>query len=266
VATLRSVYGRSLHDQRRALLGWVAGVAGYTAFIVAFYPTLRDSPQLRQAVQNYPETLRKLFAIGDLGAPEGFLQGELLSLMVPLLLIVHAVLAGGDATAGEEERRTIDLLLANPVRRRAVIAQQFAALVTGSGLMGAAALVVLVGLGPVVGLHVGLARLAGAMLAVVLLAIELGTLALAIGAATGRRGLSRGLAGAAAAAAYLLSSLAPLVPGLRWWRVLSPYYHAVGAEPLRHGLSAVHTGVLAGGTAVLVGAAMWLFERRDLAS
>ena len=66
-----------------------------------------------------PATLRSLFAAtgADMSTPVGYIQIELMSFMGPLLVILYAVLAGSAAVAGEEDRHTLDLLLANPVSR-----------------------------------------------------------------------------------------------------------------------------------------------------
>ena len=57
--------------------------------------------------------------------------------MVPLLLLVAAIGAGARATAGEEERGTLDLLLANPLSRRRLIAEKVAALACEISVLGA---------------------------------------------------------------------------------------------------------------------------------
>ena len=70
------------------------------------------------------------------------------------------------------------------------------------------------------------------MVASWLVATVFGTIALAVGAATGRRGLARGLGALAAVVAYLLSSLAEVVRWLEPVRPVSPWYHALGVDPL----------------------------------
>jgi ABC-2 type transport system permease protein len=50
------------------------------------------------------------------------LEAGRLILHGPLLLIIYSVAAGASAIAGEEDRRTLDLLLASPVSHTRVIA------------------------------------------------------------------------------------------------------------------------------------------------
>jgi ABC-2 type transport system permease protein len=108
-------------------------------------------------------------------------------------------------------------------------------------------------------------HMAEATFAAALLAILFGALALALGCATGNRGLSTGVASALGVATYLLNALGPTVEGLEPYRKLSPFYYYIGADPLVNGLNGTHLAVLVGLTVVCLAAALVAFERRDLA-
>lgn len=263
-ARLRSVFAHALHEERRALVGWTLGLAFLATFQLSVYPTVRDMQELSKLLENYPEPLRKLFSLDDYMSGAGYLRAEIYSLVAPLLLIVLGVLRGSDATAGEEDRKTIDLLLANPISRRRVVFDKWAAVSTGIVIVGIA-LAATLGLGaPLVDLRVAWSVILAATVASVLLAILFASLALAIGAATGRRGLARGISAVLVVAAYLVSSLAPLVSWLRTVRPASPWYHALGVDPLGSGFSPTHTAVLVVLTGIVVAAAAVAFDRRDL--
>lgn len=263
---LHSVFERAFDEERRALAGWMAGLAGLGAVMLSLYPTVRGNRDFAKLMASYPNALRTLFGLADYTSGPGYLRAEVFSLTGPILLVILAVLWGGDLTAGEEERRTIDVLLANPVSRRRVILEKWAALVVGV-VLAAASLGLVLGVGgPLAGLHVGVGVLSAAVVATALLAVLFGSLALAIGAATGRRGLARGLTALAAVGAYLLSSLAQIVSWLGPGRQLSPWYHALGVDPLASGYRPLHLLVVLGLTALCVGVAVVAFERRDLAT
>ncbi len=265
-ATLHSVYERAFHEQRRALVGWAVGLAGLAVVMLAIYPTVRGNEQFSKLIEAYPQTLKTLFDVADYTTGPGYLRAEVFSLTGPLLLTVLAVLWGSDLTAGEEERRTVDVLLANPVSRRRVVVEKWAAMATGTVLAAAALGVVLAVGAPLVRLRVGAEALTAAVLASALLAVSFGTVALAVGAATGRRGLARGVGALVVVVAYLLSSLPDLVTWLRPARPLSPWYHALGVDPLAAGVEPLHVLVLVGVIAVFLAVAVAAFDRRDLAT
>ncbi|WP_421119656.1 ABC transporter permease subunit [Aquihabitans daechungensis] len=261
---VRSVFGRSFHEQRRALLGWSVGAATTVLLELALYPTVRDS-DMSGLLDSYPETVKKLFGLTDLSTGTGYVRAELVSLVLPMLLVIPAILWGSDAIAGEEDRRTIDLLLANPVSRRRIVLDKVLCLLGGVVGVGAAVLAALLLGNALFSVGVAADRMLSAVVMTAALGIVFGLVALAAGAATGRRGFARGVAATLAVGAYLLSSLAPLAGWLEPWQGLSPWYHALGIDPLRTGLPAVHLAVLAllAGAAVAIGAIT--FDRRDIA-
>lgn len=263
-ATLHSLFERAFHEERRAIAGWTLGLVALAVTMLAMFPTIRGNHQFSQLFESYPKAFKEIFGIADYTSGPGYLRAEIFSLTGPLLLSIFAIVWGSDLTAGEEQRRTIDILMANPVSRRRVVVEKWAALLVGTAIAAAGLWLTLLIGGPLVRLDVAVAALSAAVLASWLLAVVFGTIALCIGAATGRRGLARGLGAAVAVVAYLLSSLSELVSALRPARPLSPWYHALGVDPLANGFQPVHVAILA---AVLLAAsalAVVAFDRRDL--
>jgi beta-exotoxin I transport system permease protein len=263
-ASLHSVFERTLHEERRALTGWAVGLVALAVTMLAIYPTVRGNAEFSKLFESYPEAFRSMFGVSDYTSGPGYLRAEIFSLMGPLLLSVFSILWGSDLTAGEEQRRTIDVLMANPVSRRRVVLEKWAAMLVGTALAAFSLWLTLLFGGPLVQLHVGVAALSAAIVASWLVATVFGTVALAVGAATGRRGLARGLGALAAVAAYLMSSLAEVVRWLEPVRPASPWYHALGVDPLGSGFQVVHLLVL---VIIIVGAAfgaLIAFDRRDL--
>jgi ABC-2 type transport system permease protein len=264
---LRNVFLRTLYDQRRSLMWWASGILAYALMIAAFYPSIQAMPSFNDFVKAAPKELMAAFVgnITDLVSPVGFLNSQIFFLIGPLLLLLYAVGQGSSAIAGEEERGTLDLLLANPLPRWRVVAEKFGAMVVGT--LG---LALMLWLGLAAGalwakMNISMGRIAEATLATALLGLVFGTLGLALGSATGNRGLSNGVTSTVALAAYLLNALAPLSPRLEPYRKLSPFYYYIGADPLVNGLNLGHVAVLLGLIVVLLAVALWAFQRRDVA-
>ena len=95
------------------------------------------------------------------------------------------------------------------------------------------------------------------------LGLVFGAFALALGCGTGKRNMSIGVT-IGLAAAYLYNALAPLADALEPTRVLSPFYYYNSDDPLSNGLDPVHMSVMTAAIAVLLAAAMFTFERRDV--
>jgi len=186
--------------------------------------------------------------------------------MAPLLISIFAILLGSDLLAGEEERRTIDILMANPISRRRVVYEKWLALAVGTLLLSLVLELILGLIGPLFKLHIGWRPLSAEILGVTLFALFAGTLALALGAATGSRGLARGVSTALTVAMYLVSTLAQIVSWLKSFEWTSLWYHALGTDPIRSGFLIGHIGVVVLVIGALLLASDFLFDRRDLAT
>jgi len=262
------IAAKTLRDQRRALLGWTIGIVALVLLYSSFYPSVRSNAEtLDTYIRSLPEALRNIIGRGgDISSPAGYIRSEIFSTMGPLLLLILAIGAGARATAGEEEAGTLDLLLANPVRRRTVVIQKFSAMVASTAGVGLALWLSIVVIGPAFGLHIGVVDVAAAVVSTIALAVSFGSIALAVGCWRGRRSVAIAVATSLAVAAYLLNVLAPSVRGMRRLQVLSPFYHSFGYDPLRNGFNAFHLSVLVAITAAALVIALVTFERRDLTS
>nr|MBC7245003.1 ABC transporter permease subunit [Chloroflexota bacterium] len=264
---LRNVFVKNLRDQRKAMFWWVLGLLILVMYLIWFYPGFRDRGAfVNEYIQQLPPALRATFMgeLTDFTSPEGYLNTEMFFFTMPMLLLIFTIGFGSAAIAGEEERGTLDLLLANPIPRWRVVLEKWAALLVLSGaLVGVVWLGVLASV-QFVELEINFAYLAQAFVSLWLLSLTFGTLALALGSIRGRRGLSAGVTSALAVAAYFLNSLAPLTDTLKPYRKLSLFYYYIGADPLSNGLDVGHAAVLVGVTVMLAVVALVAFHWRDV--
>ena len=255
-----------MRDHRRALVGWCLGVAAYVALVAAIFPSIESSPEFNDLIENYPDVIKSLFGIaegGDITSGAGYLDVELFSFMLPLLVLVLAIGSGARTLAGEEDAGRLELVLSYPVRRRDAVLAKGAAVAGEIFVVCVVAGFTLLVFDPVVGLELSLARQVSALASLATLGLLYGWLALAVGAVVPSRALAIGIPTGAAAAAYLVNGLHGLAGWLDPFRFLSPFW-LVGSSPLQKG---AHTSgvlvVVVAATAALVAGAL-LIERRDL--
>jgi ABC-2 type transport system permease protein len=263
---LHSVLLKTVRDQRRSLAAWAISIVLLVMMYGSFWPSIRDQPSMNDFLNQMPEALRSMFAMSgaDMSTPSGYVQIELLSFMGPILVILYAVTAGNAAVAGEEDRHTMDLLLVNPISRTRLVLDKLGAMVIGILLLTTVTGAALLLSGPLFGLTIPAAKAAAAMLHLALLGLVFGALALAIGAATGRTGASRGVPAVVAVLAYMVNGLGPLVSWLEPFQKFSPFYQYGGHDPLRNGVSGPAVAVALLTVAGLVMIAIWGFRRRDV--
>ena len=262
---LRSVFGKTLWDQRRGILFWSLGIAAVGVLYAAFYPTI-NSPEMAAALEAYPKGLLDAIGFTDVTTPAGYIGSTTYGLLGPILVIIFAGTLGARAVAGEEEAGRLDLLLAHPVERWQVVLQRAAALLVALLAAGIVLLaVMLAAAGPAQFSGIGPVNLAAATAQLVLLGLVFGTLTLFVGAATGRRGPALGLLAVLGVAAYLANTLGPSVDAIAWSQKLSPFFYYSGGMPLRNGWQPADGLVLLAASALLVALAVVSLRRRDLA-
>jgi beta-exotoxin I transport system permease protein len=263
---LRNVFLKTLRDRRRGIIGWSIGLVGLAVFSVALYPSVRENAaDLAKLTEDLPKEILAL--VGgeiDFVTGAGFLHSRLFAFLGPLLLMVFAIGLGSRTVAGEEQGGTLELVLTTPLARRSIVAQKLSALVTAMAILGLVLWGSLVLGSEAWDLGVSADRIAGAVLAAVLLALTFGTLALLVGCATGRRALASTVATVAAVVTYLLSAYSSLVDALRPWRYASPWNYYDSAEVLRAGLEPANVVILFGLVVLFSTLALLAFDRRDV--
>lgn len=263
------VAARLVRDRRWSTLWWALGFVGLTFFTVSLYPSIRDQPSFDELLADLPDAFRS--AIGydaavPLSSPAGYLQARLFSTLAPLLAVVFGIGAGARAIGGSEEAGTLELLLANPITRSRVLFERY---LTTFGLLAGLVAVLAVALlilaqpfGALEGIPTG--NVVGACAAVFALGLLHGSLAFAIGATAGRRGVAVAVATAVAVAGYLVETVLAAAGDLGILRQLSPWNWYLDHNLLAEGATPAALLVPLVVSAVLVVAAWAVFRRRDL--
>lgn len=266
MTTIFSVILKTLRDQRRSLLSWGIGLVAMVVIMSALYPSIASMPSIDKYIEEMPEGMMQfLGGIEDYSTPVGYFSAELFSFMVPLLFLIFGIGFGAGAIAGEEEKGTLDFLLANPIPRWSVVVAKFVAMTAGMLLLalffwaGMAVCVL------VIGIDISLLKIAAATIGVLVLALVFAAFALLLGSLKGNRGMALGISGGMGVLAYLLNALGGLVEGLKDYRFLSPFYHYMEPNTLKNGIDPVHLLVLVGLVLLFFAVSIPAFTRRDIA-
>ncbi len=215
-------------------------------------------------MDGFPEVLLALFGGGDLGTPEGWYQIETFGMMAPIAVMAVTVAIGARALAGEEEHRTMGLLLANPVKRSTVVYQKTFAMVLYGFAVGFSTFAG-VTIGSLLGgLGIGIGNIAATSFLVTLVGLAFGALALALSAATGRVNVAVYGTVGIALILYVLNAFLPFSDRLIGYAKVSPFYYYLTSDPLMNGMNWSHGAVLTALTIMLIVLSVILFQRRDL--
>jgi beta-exotoxin I transport system permease protein len=211
-----------------------------------------------------PKGVSQLLGGADYATVAGWFRSEIGAVYGPLVIGAVAISSAAAITAGEEEDHILGLVLSHPIARERLVVAKAAAVAVLVGIIAVAA-----GIGLLVGVAlagggVTTGNLAAYAVQLGFFGLALGSLALAAGAGTGRRGVATGAAAGVGILGWLINGFAPLVGGLDWLRYLSLFYYYEGHDPLTRGIDVAGLVVLGAVAAVLSALAVAGFERRDL--
>lgn len=265
---LRNVLLKTLRDLRWPTLWTGLGMAALGFYFMWLYPAIGKMFDLQEMLDKFPPALKALVggSLIDVSTPTGFLNMELFPLMLPLILGGFAIAVASGATAGEEARGTMDVLLSEPVERWRVVTDKAIALSIATIAVSAALFVGLVAGAAVAGTSLALDRVLAGLASGTLMGLAWAGIALGLAAYSGNRGLAVGLTAALLVVTYFVNAMAPLVDVLDRIKWISPFYYYIGGDPIRNGLNIGHAAVLAAIAIAGYIVALVAFERRDLAS
>lgn len=204
MSTTAAALALALRRERRAVLAWGLSLGVLGAALAALHPSIAEA--LTEVSEQYPPELMRAFGVEGLASPEGYVHAELLSFMVPFAAAWYAVRAVLRTTATAEDRGELDLVLALPLPRTALLAGAFAAAAVGTGVLLALTWALTMGGSVAAGTGLEAAPLAAGVLGLWPLAmVAAGTALLATGLL---HGASRagGIAAAALVAGYAATS------------------------------------------------------------
>jgi ABC-2 type transport system permease protein len=257
------VVARGIAALRRSTIWWSVGIALLTITTAGFWPSLEGS----EALESFDDmgSLLEAFGAQNMATPAGYLDGQMFAIMLPLLLSGMAIAGVTALTSGDEDAGRLEFLHALPVSRQSIwVGRWVAAMLMLLAVTAATALVMVVFL-PIFSLEeVGAWAVIAATLGCSLLAAFHAAVGFAVGALGGRRGTAVAASVCVMAAGYVLGLLAPIAERLAWARNLSPWYWALGEQPVSNGLQVGWLVLLTAVTAALVALGNRAIQRRDI--
>jgi ABC-2 type transport system permease protein len=259
-----SLLRSELRLARRSLVLWGLSVAALVVLVVSVYPSIRDQSSLNSIYGDLSPAAQRLLGGSDLTSATGYLSTQLFAFFLPAVLLVFAIGRGAGAVAGEEEHHTLDLLLAQPLRRRWLYLQKAASVLTGIGVLTAATWAPLVALDGAVGFRLPLAHLTATCVQMGLFCVALALCAQAIAATTGRRVVGIATVTGYAVTSYVVYGISASVHWLAVLRPVTLWRWYLSNDPLRAGAGVAEVATLCAVCLAAVACGVGGFERRDL--
>jgi len=259
----RELVSGALRTVRRAGVWWAAGIVAFIVVNLAFWPSLESSAALDSFDEM--ESLLEAFGAQNIATPEGYVDGQIFALLLPLLLSALAITIMSGLTAGDENAGRLELLCALPVGRRRLWFSRWAA-----AALVLTSIAVIAGLATVVSLpvfsltEVSVVRVVVATLGCLLLGAFHGSVTYLAASLGATRGGAAGVGVLVLVVGYLMSFVLPLAEPMGWARSWSPWYWAIGEQPITNGIDAWRLLLVSGLALLLVVVGTVSIDRRDI--
>lgn len=260
-----NIFLKTLRDKQKTFLWWTIGILFLSIWYNIMYKTIEGVGLSGMNKMMESEFMQGfLGGVYDLSTPEGWLSTELLPLLGPIIFIVFGVSFASSEITGEEKEGTLNLLLSGPISRSRFFLQKFFAMTVDiSGLGGVFWISNIIGTSAA-GMKLSYLSLAEVSFSLVFLGLTFGSLVLALGGLTSKRGIGIGSASTIAVVSYLLNSMSQIVEELKPLRPASVFHYYDGAEVLKNGINFADIGILLGGILVLLTIGLYGFQYRDI--
>jgi ABC-2 type transport system permease protein len=258
----RTIGARAVAD-RMTLVGVLAFYSlAMGAGVGAMWPPLRET--FVRLTDSLPAAFDQILGNVSMATPAGWINAEMMSIVGPGFVIATAIVSAGAATAGEEQARTMGLLLSTSASRTTFLAAKTAAMVVHVLIVAAAmfaGLMVGNGIGHM-GIPVG--DLLAATFAMTLMGLLFGAIAMTLGAAGAERRRTMATSAGIAGLSFVLAVFLPLSESLAWLAKLSFWYPYSANVTLVNGVDWGFAAILAACTVVISAAGFVIFSGRDL--
>ncbi|MBN2147557.1 MAG: ABC transporter permease subunit [Anaerolineales bacterium] len=261
---MRAIFGHTLSRSLGAILGWGLSIALLGIYIMGLYQAVMDSrEQYLSLVSAYPPELMAAFGNTEtMFTPAGYLNFTVFSYF-PLVIGFYAVVAGSGLVAADEEKGTLDLVLAHPISRRGLFLGRLAALAVATAAMLVLGWLGFMGGAPSADIELSALDMLWPFLSLYAVVIFFAGLALLLSMLLPSRAMASATAGLLLVLSFFITTLERLDESVEKIADFSPltyYQGGMAADGMKWGW---FFGLLGLGL-LFAGLAWWRFERRDI--
>ena len=259
----KTLLAKTLYDKRWFVFGWSIGLIAMASITIAFFPTIKD--QIGTLFANVPKALESITgSTEDYKNIAGYIGTGVFDLRIPMIAITMAIILGLNISASEESSGKIYQLLAQPLSRTKIVLHKWMAMLLIFLLTHAALFLSILITTTLIDEVVALPKVLAGTLMCFLLTSAVGSLCLALGFATGQKGLATLIVTSYTFGSYLLTSFAAQVDWLKNIEPVSIFHYYKASAAIKHGLEIPHIAVLVLASIVVLVIGVIMFNKRDI--
>jgi len=257
----------TLRRSGRTALYWGLALAFLSFLSMSFLQDMDALKQYEELFKTLPPALLAAFGMNmsESFTPEAFINLAVFARLA-LLVPIYGILAGLNISSGEEDEGIMDMVLSSPVARWRIIVERFAAfclLIVLIALLTFAGL--LLGI-PFITLPMDITKLLQASLNTIPLMVFTLALTALVATLVRRRSIAIGIVAGVVVGSYFLDALGAAASEtiMNSLRVFSYFRYYDSQSVMANGLNLVNLSLLLGGALLMIGGAVYRWERRDV--
>lgn len=263
----RVLFLQTWRNHWKSFLSWALVMISMNSIELSVYPTMSKSgDSMKSFLDSFPEGFKKMFRMEDYFSGPGFLNTELFSLIIPMVMIGVGLAWGAGATADDEERGTADLLFALPISRSKILWSRLIAMISALALLAVINFMNLMIGAKFVNMALSASHLAAGSFGCFLIGMLFASFGALFGAASGKRGASLGIGAGIAILFYVFYTLTAIVDKFNFIKPINPFQWLIDANQLIDGFDFATDFKFLILSAVAAVAASWIINRRDIHS
>lgn len=263
---MKAVFLWELMRRRFFVLWWTIGISALISMTILAYVSFKnDTKELNSTFSDLSGSAGMFFGGTDFFSPVGYLSSQIYYIMLPILLIIMVTTLASSLMNRDENDATIELVLARPISRSALLCAKALAALTILSLVGILTYGVTVASVNIAGITIDQGNLLLTHALSFGFALSFGAISFALMAwSQVTRKIATVIAIVASFGSYIVSSLAGFVDWLELPAKLMPYHYfdtaALLGGHIATGLIVYLIGIFIASTAL----AAFGYSRRDI--
>lgn len=259
------IFANEMRRGWKSLIWWFLGLVAVCLVYLPFFKSMGDSQGLKAMLDSLPGGLVKGMGLDMMFTGSGYVQSYILELTGAVIVIVAGITWGASAVGGDEESGMLELTLAHGISRTAVYSERALAILVRFLILGAGLWAVLMAVSGPFSLKLDAGYTAAGVVSFTLLGLAISFIALAVGAATGRKSLAVASGAGVAVVSYMLNAVGRQADdSWKWLCDISPFGWAFARNPIVDGWDWRGIGLLVALVAIAFLVGLVLFNRRDV--
>ncbi|MBL40069.1 MAG: hypothetical protein CL761_01910 [Chloroflexi bacterium] len=236
----------------------------YTFFLLYVWTLMEDT--FSQVLDLFPEPIKKIAGFGDDLSTAGFLNGEFMHLIGPLIMGAFGITIGSTILASEEENKTIDQFLSLSISRTRYYTEKYISLIILVFLLSLVFSITLLLSNILFDINLTMHNILYSGFCLFIYGITTGSISYFSGAFFAKVSISVGIGGGVALIGYVFDSVYKTVSSLSYLKYFSLHYYYNDNGVIMNGFDILHLFIMLLITTFCYFFGLLIFNKRDIKS